>query len=124
MGIIKIKKLNRGLTYDTSERLYQGYDNILFGEGDLRYLITKDKKIKKNKRKFLADSSIYIDTKLIETLYIGLINKLLYSKHSDFIKATICAKICNKLINLMNKKERFDHKKFDLFLKKLTNQYN
>lgn len=49
-GFEKIKKINRGLGYDTSEKLYLTKDKKIYGNGDLRYLVTKSKKINKNKK--------------------------------------------------------------------------
>ena len=50
VGFEKIKKMDRGLDYDTSEKLYMTKNKKIYGNGDLRYLVTKSKKRKENKK--------------------------------------------------------------------------
>ena len=72
LGGYKIHKLSRGVKYDTSEKLFNTRNKILFGEGDLRYLVSKSLKTKFLKKKSLK--------------FTNMLNSNHHKNHIKFIK--------------------------------------
>ena len=125
LGAIKIKKCERGLDYDTSEKLFITKDKAIYGEGDLRYLIKK-KKIKNFTKKNSTKNNKNLNFNHylkhnISQIYIKTIKSIfLKTKNSALKKIHLSAKIQFKLRGLLNRK-KFDKEKFLEYLKKLNN---
>ena len=118
-GFKKVKKMNRGLNYDSSEKLHLTKNKILYGNGDLRYLITKGNRNEgsKNLIKFL-DS--FKENKYQEFNKYSNIFKYLFTKNRNSVKTKIklAAYIQFVLRKQLNKK-KFSEKVFYNFLKSL-----
>ena len=97
--------MNRGLGYDTSEKLYLTKDKKIYGNGDLRYLVTKSKKNKKNTKsiKFLDLSHEKKEPKLKK--FQDILNSIFYKKKRSLKeKIKLAAKIQFQLRSRTNKK--------------------
>jgi len=119
IGFEKIKKINRGLGYDTSEKLYLTKDKKIYGNGDLRYLVTKSKKNKKNTKsiKFLDLSHEKKEPKLKK--FQDILNSIFYKKKRSLKeKIKLAAKIQFQLRSRTNKKI-FLEENFYTFLSKI-----
>ena len=125
LGGYKIHKLSRGVKYDTSEKLFNTRNKILFGEGDLRYLVSKSLKTK-----FLKKKSLKFTNMLNSNHHKNHIKFNKYSKTIDSI-IRICKNSANKKIYISAKiqfmlrklldKHTFNEKKFYTFVESLRN---
>ena len=123
VGFEKIKKIDRGLDYDTSEKLYMTKNKKIYGNGDLRYLVTKSKKRKENKKsiKFLDSSHEKKELKLKK--FQNILNLIFYKKNRPIKeKITIAAKIQFELRQATNKKI-FREEDFYNFLCNINSSY-
>ena len=108
LGGNKIKKLRRGVKYDTSEKLFNTGNKILFGEGDLRYLVSKSSEKKSAKKRSLK--------------FTKKLNRNHHKDHNKFIKYS---KMINSIIgNCKNsaKKKIYVSAKIQFMLRKLLDQ--
>ena len=108
LGGNKIKKLRRGVKYDTSEKLFNTGNKILFGEGDLRYLVSKSSDKKYEKKRLLKFTK-----------------KLNINHHKDHKKFIKYSKIIDSIISNCNnsaKKKIYVSAKIQFMLRKLLDQ--
>ena len=108
LGGNKIKKLKRGVKYDTSEKLFNTGNKILFGEGDLRYLVSKSPEKKSARKRSLK--------------FTKKLNSNHHKDHKKFIKYS---KIIDLIIgNCKNsaKKKIYVSAKIQFMLRKLLDQ--
>ena len=128
VGFKKIIKLNRGLNYDTSEKLFKTKNKILFGDGDLRYIVKKNEisiGLKKRNKKILNSINIsHISNEPKLKKYSLILDKLFIAKNNSITnKISIGAKIQYTLRKMTDKKY-FNDKLFYSFLKRLLKNSN
>ena len=125
LGAKKIQRCMRGVSYDTSEKVFNTKNRTMFGEGDLRYVITKNTKknsIKKNFSKFTKklNSNHHTNHKKFKKYLSTLKQIYLVCKNSAVKKIYISAKIQLFLRKNLNQRI-FNEKKFFKLIKKLQN---
>ena len=108
LGGYKIHKLSRGVKYDTSEKLFNTRNKILFGEGDLRYLVSKSLKTK-----FLKKSLKF--TNMLNSNHHK--NHIKFNKYSKTIDSII--RICKNSAN----KKIYISAKIQFMLRKLLDKH-
>ena len=123
LGACKIRRLKRGVSYDTSEKLFITNNKIQFGEGDLRYLVSKSVEENLSKKKTLKftkklNFNHHTNHKKF-TKYTEVINSIIkICKKSTEKKIYVSAKIQFMLRKLLNQKQ-FDEQKFYKFVEYL-----
>ena len=117
-GFGSIKYLKRGVNYDTSEKLNKYNDKKLFGEGDLRFIIKKNKYKKKDNNKILRKDFKINNYYLKYEKIFSLIKK---NKLTDKKKIFLFSSIQFKIRKLLSNKI-FNEKAFYNFL--ITKTYS
>jgi ubiquinone/menaquinone biosynthesis C-methylase UbiE len=115
-GFQNIKYLSRGLNYDTSEKLYCFNNKKIFGEGDLRFIV------KKNKYKKIINNKILREDAVVSNLHHYKYKKIfLHNEKKNNAKKQIFlfSRMQFKLRQLLSNK-KFSEKKYFNFVKKIS----
>lgn len=111
LGCTNIERLDYGVVYDTSNRLRKWpFEKELWGEGDLRYLVTKAsvKQSDGNKLSSGDIGSYYEYPENIEKLIGPRLNKLEQLIRNDFEAIAVSATIQYRLRDEMSKDQPFE----------------